>query len=64
MTMIGGQFMFRKSSDEDITEEEYEKYIGPHRELTEKFLEEFIKNINKNIHPSILYLFLEWQMAE
>ena len=42
MTMTGGQFMFRKSSDEDITEEEYEKYIGPHRELTEKFLEEFI----------------------
>lgn len=34
--------MFRKNDGEDITEEEYEKYIGPHRELTEKFLEEFI----------------------
>ena len=32
--------MFRKNDGEDITEEEYEKYIGPHRELTEKFLEE------------------------
>lgn len=34
--------MFHKCTDEDITPEEIEKYIAPHRELTEEFLEEFI----------------------
>ena len=34
--------MFHKSTEDDITEEELENYIGPHRELTEQFLEEFI----------------------
>ena len=34
--------MFHKSSDEDITPEEIEKYLTPHRELTNEFLKEFI----------------------
>lgn len=34
--------MFHKNSDEDITDEEFETYIEPHRELTEQFLQEFI----------------------
>ncbi len=33
--------MFHKSSDEDITQEEIEKYLNPHRELMNEFLEEF-----------------------
>lgn len=34
--------MFHKPSDEDITQEEIEKYLTPHRELTNEFLKEFI----------------------
>ena len=42
MSMIGGLNMFHKCTDEDITTEEFENYIGPHRDLTEQFLKEFI----------------------
>ena len=34
--------MFHKISNEDITEEEQEKYLAPHRKLMNEFLEEFI----------------------